>query len=256
MAIEYREYAPAAALTALVRCYWQISGSGDSAAQTNRVTPDGCLDVIVDLRARSGIVVGAMLEAAVFQHAGPMDLFGVRFVPGAAPIFLDLPASELTGSVVHAAQVWPDSDLLIEALSTADRTRAFDSYLLRRLNLRRRDELALRAVGAIERAHGLLTVAALHDAFNVSERTLQRAFLNAVGVTPKQLLRITRFRRAAALISGPQRISLTRAALLAGYYDQPHFTREFSELAGTTPAAFAGEQRLDGFVQDQARAAE
>ena len=257
--ITYAEHAPATPLGALVRCYWSITGTAEAdRPQLNRVTPDGCLDVVLDLRTGDAVAVGAMLQASVFEHVGAVDLFGVRFVPGAAPIFLDASVRELTDAVVPATDIWQDAHLLAERLRTADanRSRIFDGYLVQRLNARRRDELALRAVGLIERSRGLLTVAALRESFDVSERTLQRAFLNAVGITPKQLLRIMRFRQGAALISAGGGTSLARIALLAGYHDQAHFTRDFSELAGITPAAFARERGLVGFVQDRATEAD
>jgi AraC-like DNA-binding protein len=54
----------------------------------------------------------------------------------------------------------------------------------------------------------------------------------AAGYGPKTLQRVLRFRR---FLAGP-RDDLARAALEAGYADQPHLTREVARLAGTTPS--------------------
>jgi hypothetical protein len=126
--VTYHEYAPAAELAALVRCYWTISGvSSAESPRTNRVLPDGCIDVLVILSGGSGgaLVVGPMLEAEVVQHAGVVDMMGVRFVPGAAATFLRLPAHELTATTVDAADIWSDSGLLIEQLNEAKDVEPF-----------------------------------------------------------------------------------------------------------------------------------
>src|SRR5687768_15624392 len=137
MPLHYQEFSAAPQLSSLVRCYWAIGGVADeSDPQVNRVTPDGCLDVVFDLRQHAAVVVGAMLQASVFRHAAAVDMFGVRFVPGAAPIFLGFAADEITGAVVPAAEVWGDADLLGERLSHAGdaRPRIFDRFLIERLN--------------------------------------------------------------------------------------------------------------------------
>ena len=96
-----------------------------------------------------------------------------------------------------------------------------------------------------------------------SRRHLASRFAVEVGFTPKALCRIVRFEYACELLLHPKRRSLADVASVAGYYDQPHLTREWSELAGCTPTAWLAEEfhdppRLDQefpFVQDVGRIA-
>jgi AraC-like DNA-binding protein len=261
MPVRYAEFAPAPPLAALVRCYWSAAGE-ESASAINRVLPDGCMDVIFDLKPDSStpsFVVGAMLEASVHPRLGWTDFFGVRFVPGAATLFLDTRADELTDRTISTFDVWGDASSLIERLRAAalpERVRILDACLLQRLNERRRDELALRAMGLIERSRGLLTVASIRESLGTSERTLQRAFGNAVGLTPKQALRVARFRHALSWLARANPPALARIALLTGHTDQAHFNREFRELAGLAPRAWLLENQGVGFVQDDAEPAD
>ena len=55
------------------------------------------------------------------------------------------------------------------------------------------------------------------------------------------LARIARFRRAAQLLAAHPHLALSRVAHEAGYYDQPHFTKEFGRLAGRSPLAYRRE---------------
>jgi AraC-like DNA-binding protein len=255
--ITYREYAPASGLAALVRCYWTVAGNATAeSTRTNRVLPDGCIDVIVNLSEPNAyaFVVGPMLEAEVFRHAGAVDMIGVRFVPGAASTFLRLPAYELTANTIAAGDIWPDIPVLIERLCEAAnierRLNVLNRYLLAKLEGGQRSDVALEAMQLIQRSRGLLSLSSLRDTLGVGERTLQRAFDGAVGLSPKQALRIMRFRHAVALLHRRPALTLARIALLTGYADQAHFTREFRTLAGVTPGYYGQEQALVGFVQD------
>ncbi|MGH7460821.1 MAG: AraC family transcriptional regulator [Longimicrobiales bacterium] len=254
--MRYREHAPGDALAALVRCYWTVTGAGSPTTPVNRVLPDGCMDIIFDLRSgvQRGVVVGAMLEASVFHMLGPLDMLGVRFVPGAAPLFLGSDASELTTQIVPADNVWRDADelagQLFECGDHSRRLQILNEALLRRLQRQRAQPAALQGMALIERAHGQLRLDLLCRSLNVSERTLQRTFASQVGLTPKQAIRIMRFRGALQLMHIEPRATLAQVALRSGYADQAHFTREFRELAAATPAEFRRETGLVGFVQD------
>jgi AraC-like DNA-binding protein len=258
MSAHYREYAPHATLATLVRCYWVIRGEGaPDDTRVNRVMPDGCMDVIFDLREQSSDpsrVVGTMLKAAVFQHLGPIDMLGVRFVPGAAPPFLRATASTLTDAVVDGRALGSDISLLADQLQTIhathERLHRLGQWLLHRLDARRIKPVALQGMALVERSRGQLTVDQLRRALSMTERSLQRVFANEVGLTPKQALRIARFRHALTLLQRTNLPGMAAIAHTCGYADQAHFTREFGALAVTTPGQFLRERSIVGFVQD------
>jgi methylphosphotriester-DNA--protein-cysteine methyltransferase len=70
----------------------------------------------------------------------------------------------------------------------------------------------------------------------LSERQFRRRCQAAVGYGPRTLQRVLRFRRfVSAVDAGPLPGGLADAALVAGYADQPHLTRECVRLSGLTP---------------------
>jgi AraC-like DNA-binding protein len=113
--------------------------------------------------------------------------------------------------------------------------------------------LTASAVDLMRRTRGGLGVGAVAALLGVGERRLQRAFDRSVGLGPKMLARVLRFRRALGEIERagfhPGPTGWTALALAAGYADQPHFIREFKALAGLTPARYAAERRSVGFIQ-------
>ena len=70
-----------------------------------------------------------------------------------------------------------------------------------------------------------------------SQRTEQRHFLRATGVTPATLRQIERARRATALLRSGQ--SIADVVFDLGYYDQAHLTRSLRHFVGQTPAQIA-----------------
>lgn len=55
-----------------------------------------------------------------------------------------------------------------------------------------------------------------------------------------------RFNRALALIGSTRKPDLAQIAATAGYFDQPHFNRDFANLAGITPGEFLRARLADG----------
>lgn len=266
----YREVSPGGELRGLVECIWTIRSHGPlRAVQLNRVVPDGCTDVIVDLGDGSTgggapraaiprtLFVGAMLRPRVIEMTGAVDLVGVRLRPGVGGTLLGMPASELTDRTVDLDEVLPASRAagLGEELSSAGdpsaRIAALEAHLRRWF---RRAHPAPPAVGAavglIERSRGAIPVRELERRIGLSARQLERLFARYAGMTPKTACRVARFRTAWRRLHRPEPISLSRLALGCGYADQAHLTREFHAFAGLPPGRYRVHRAHVASVQD------
>ena len=87
-----------------------------------------------------------------------------------------------------------------------------------------------------------LTVAGIARALSVSERCLQRAFIET-GETPVQYIRNQRLDLAAerlAKLQGGSRASVLDTALAVGFSDVSHFSRSFSRRFGCSPGRYRG----------------
>jgi AraC-like DNA-binding protein len=80
-----------------------------------------------------------------------------------------------------------------------------------------------------------LVEAALNDQpQEVSSRTLRHRFLRATGLSRDHIRQFERARRAATLLG--QGLPILDTVYEAGYFDQPHLTRELKRFIGRTPA--------------------
>ena len=250
----YREHRPLCpALRPLVACVWTLRIDAAAHGAGHRVLPDGCMDILFSLggppREETGdgprparYVVGAMTEPLDVRHAGALDLVGVRFRPGAAPGFVDVPAGELTDGLAPLDDVWGGRagttwSRLAEARGEAERMAILESALLAALREgeARLDRAVLGACRMVESAAGRLRVDDVVREVGVGRRQLERRFRAAVGLSPGAAARVQRFRSALAALEAHPAGSLARLAVAAGYHDQPHLTREFRTLAGETP---------------------
>jgi methylphosphotriester-DNA--protein-cysteine methyltransferase len=65
----------------------------------------------------------------------------------------------------------------------------------------------------------------------------ENSYVPHVGVPPKSLARVLRCRHAMRLLNAGD-LSLARIAQECGYFDQPHFSRDFKLITGIVPARF------------------
>ena len=237
----YRESLPSWRLQGLVAAYWGVDSAVDSKWATQRILPDGCADLICDFVDVSPRMrwVGTMTRAIEVPAGGRQDLFGIRFMPGGLFSLLGAPLSLLTDDSADfaalPARAWcPPLDGWCEDPGFAARCRRADASLLAILPQLRPTDTS-RMLRRLQTEPALPpTAAALADEMGVGMRTLQRRFLEHVGVSPRQHLRWLRFERARHLLLQHEHRSVD-VAILAGYSDQAHFVREFRRFAGVTP---------------------
>jgi hypothetical protein len=91
----YQEFPPHPALAGHVACLWTSHAVPDGAPLRHRVLPDNCIDILWQDRAPLGFVAGMMSRAHRVELVQPVLTVAVRFLPGAARAFFDLPLHAL-----------------------------------------------------------------------------------------------------------------------------------------------------------------
>ena len=104
-------------------------------------------------------------------------------------------------------------------------------------------ELVRDIVAAMAEDRSVTRVDQITEQFDLPIRTLQRLFRRYVGVGPKWVLRRYRLHDGAELLARGEVAELADLALALGYFDQAHFSREFKDQIGLTPAEYAARAR-------------
>jgi len=195
------------------------------------------------------VVTGVVTRRFDVDVQGSGRVAGVRFRPGGLAALTGCDASEWTDTVVPARTVLPattcgvlaDPALAEEPASWAG---AAEAALLERADGRtdpRYDEL-LGIVADMLGDRTLVTVAEVGQRHGLSARSLQRLFTRYVGIGPKRVLARYRMHDAVTEIDDGFDGPLLDLAIRYGWYDQAHFTRDFTALVGVAPGAYRHER--------------
>lgn len=208
--------------------------------------PDGRMTlvfrVIEEGRRGDVCVVGPRTRALFKDAAGVARATVIQLKPGWSTPLLGVGASALIDRIVPLEDIWgrAGSDLCFDLLATRSAPEVVD-LLSRAIALRARHtfepssaRLARRAVHLLE--GGESRVERVAEQLGVTARHLRRAFVESVGISPKDYARAARLQRAVRMASTSK--DWGRIARDAGYYDQAHLIADFRELVGLTPGAF------------------
>jgi AraC-like DNA-binding protein len=251
----YAELEPPPALRASVAFFWTLQPDGSP----HRITPDGAMDLMVDLDRRAALVVGGRDAPLCTRRTRPMRLWGVRFRLGAARAALgvsprallngDAPLDALCGPLERALRARLDAEpegTLVEALAEVVAAHAVS-------RAEAPDARVMRAVQRLTASGGAAPVAVVAVEVGVGARQLERLFAEHVGLSPKGLARLLRFgevvRRARRAAS-----SWSALACSLGYADQAHLTRDFTAFAGVPPARWRASAAMSGLFKNGAAA--
>ena len=261
MSLRYEEHPLPRPLSRFVECVWFLRAPrGAAPATPERVVPDGCPELVVQLagpiragrpgqtRARqpAALLVGPLSSSLLLEPEGDAATMGVRFRPGGLAAFLRIPGNELADRQVHIEDVFGQdggalADRLREAGSDSFRVQIASSFLLARFSdggpSARPVEFAIARM--LDR-RGPVPIESLAREIGLTRRQLERSFRRRAGLTPMQLGRVIRFQNVfrALPAAGADWVSV---ALDCGYYDQSHLIRDFREFTGESPRAFLRE---------------
>jgi AraC-like DNA-binding protein len=202
----------------------------------------------VDARERRSFVAGLHDRATLTAHAG--DQLGIQLdlTPLGAQMLLGLPMGELSRQIVDLEHVGGGELVrrLGEAPDWETRFDVLDAELLRRLDRATapRPDVAY-AWSRLQGTGGALSVAALCTELGCSRRHLAGRFAHDIGLPPKAVARMLRFRRVLRMLDAGT-APLGEVAAAAGYYDQPHLNRDFRALAGCPPGAYLARLLPEG----------
>ena len=185
-------------------------------------------------------VMGPRTRAKFKRASGVLRTAVVRFKPGWTPSVFGVPAHALTDQLSTLEDLWraPGADVtghlvaarsvpeILQHLSRAAASRSTHESASGRLARR-----AARLFEATE-----TRVEAVAEQLGVTARHLRRAFLDAIGVGPKDFARTARLHRAIRAATHSN--DWAAIARDAGYYDQAHLIGDFRALVGLTPTAF------------------
>ena len=204
------------------------------------------------LGERTTFVAGLDDGPALVDSTGAGIAMQIDFTPIGAYRVLKIPMHLLAHETTELSELLgSQADRLVERLFEAKdwQTRFWilDEYLLPQVSQSKATEIDW-AWRQLENSRGLIPISLLNDKLGWSRKRLSRAFRECVGVPPKTLGRVLRFRHALDELGSQRTPNAALVAAECGYSDQAHMIREFSALAGTTPTEILKRYSPDGGI--------
>jgi AraC-like DNA-binding protein len=247
----YQLFLPAKPLQPFIECYWRFEGFSTALEQS--IFVDAKPDILFNFGGayqRTDLLTPLQKETLTIAHLdaqrdyplqvaqhGRVQLIGVRFYAGGLSAFVSMSLHELLNQVIDLRLIFGSAVLELEARLYEADSRAqvalLNGFFLQHLRPSQAHLYIRLTAREIEMTNGAVDIGTLSKQSGYSIRTLDRYFQQFYGVSPKFYARIQRFQHALIRLSQP--LSLAEIALMCGYYDQAHFTKEFSQFTGQSP---------------------
>jgi AraC-like DNA-binding protein len=248
-------------LRPFVRYYWILKSHGPLLHTNDYLAPDGFEEIIFSF-------AGHYRRAEVLENGAQTATLGASYLVGCKSVGVN--CLRLANIAMVGVKLWPNTlhsllgvrldeldnrplllkDLsqpllhelesrLYEARSEAEIKLLLDQSLSPDALSRRASGLVGFSVRRIFAARGDIGIDALLHKTGTHYRTAEKAFRERVGVSPKQLARVIRFKHAFTALGRAAAEPRKRlSAMDFGYYDASHFNKDFRRFTGESPVAF------------------
>ena len=252
--MQLKTFTPSPQLQSYIKCYY-LSESNYTEFVHDVFFADGCVEVVFHVgidfyrgeeKESAAKVIGQITRPLTMKAIGKGKSFGIWFWPHTFSSFTGIPLHELNDKVISLDKIFGQHfiDIVKNCIFKNDVTRLIaetNNYLFKRLQScphPAKEKITAYAFHYITTEKASSNLDKLVKDCNISNRYLQKIFLEKIGFSPRFFIRIARFQYALHHLMNHHHCSLTSLTYQAGYYDQAHFIKEFKEFTGLTPSQF------------------
>lgn len=251
----YQKLSPSSEISHLIECYWWIDSESDDSISEEKIIPDGFPEMIwhygepyeINISGHWELQPKALLAGQLTNHfylrnTGTSGMVGIKWKPQALFDLYRLTMSELVDSVVELPK---DLHHLFEPLEhvrkgkmTEERLTLLDKHLCLSLpTTLAQSQTVANALKCIQEAEGKVDIEEISSKLGLSPRTLERHFKQSIGLSPKFYSRIIRLNHVFQMVQSGNR-DWADIVYQSGFYDQPHFIKNFKEFIGEDPTSY------------------
>jgi len=236
---------------------------------------NGCIEIFIGYQdtmgtciSNNGIVVNSNtgivgihnLKNDIYARAlevvpKKLKFLAINFkINGFYEIFKIPPAELYNGFFETDLVIGPDIkrlQILLDDSIQIEREKIVENFLIRQFLKNAHKDYRINAgfyiADFIKYNRGNIRIKNMISEFKSTERTIQRNFKSAIGLTPKEFCKISRFNHLLTAITFRQNINWMDMVNQYGYYDQTHLISEFKDATGITPQIFMSNKNKNIF---------
>ncbi|ACL76362.1 helix-turn-helix domain-containing protein [Ruminiclostridium cellulolyticum] len=241
----YTEIQPCEALKPYICCFWGTQKPYSSFTSTEikdkLVIPDTCMDIVfntnMDKNELDGFFAGVSDTTFIDKTknvTSSTSCFAIRFYCWAVPLFSDESMKNVLNSFVVVEDYFKNFkrdlyDILISNQLFLNRVDKVQQYLINKINLDKQNANIMNSVYKILKSKGTVNISELAGFTAVSQRQLERLFLEYVGVSPKKLSGLVRYQYLWQDILYNTNLNIHDSVCKYGYTDQSHLLKDFKK---------------------------
>ena len=177
---------------------------------------------------------------------------GVKFRPLGMTKLTGINMEQMANNIIGAEDIWGrEVDCLGDELQSAstgfEAIKALEFFLLRKFTqqkINHRMNAVDHALSLIENSNGTINIREIQRKTNTLRKTLERGFMNYLGIMPKLYSRINRFNAAKEwLDTNILDQNLPVLAYDMAYCDGSHLSAEFKRFSNMTPLEYLQKRR-------------
>ena len=162
-------------------------------------------------------------------------------------IYIEFSDCNLDEANIYSARL---VSLLKEQISNIENVEGkvalLQKFLLKQLLLQEGDSIFEYCVSKIISSKGKITVKELEKKTGYSSRWLNMKFTDKLGISPKNLSTVIRFKQYYNAMANNDELSFMNNDFFELYYDQSHFMKEFKRFTGLTYSGFENKKNNFG----------
>lgn len=205
------------------------------ASREHDITLTGLVDVPVVLDAEKDIAT---------------ETIGIEFNPKGVYRFFHLNLNEIRNQIYSLQDLLGTTgkhltEQIANAASAQQKIALVQQFLIHQLSLSKEDFIFEYCIEKINSSKGTIAIKELERKTGYSSRWLNIKFNEKLGVSPKNLSSVIRFKQFyRAFINGNEK-SFLKKYFYEFYYDQSHFIKDFKRFTGLAPTKF--EKQINSF---------
>ena len=268
MQIQFRHIEPHFLLKNYIEKMWIFESSGKMPADDMKlVVPNGNIKLTVSYQngivaaingktfasKEQDITLTGLVDVPVIldvEEDVSTETIGIEFNPQGAYRFFHFALNDIQNQIYSLSDVLGNigkqlTEQINNSTSQQRKIILLQQFLLKQLSLHNEDLIFEYCIEKITASKGRITVKELEKKTGYSSRWLNMKFNDKLGVSPKNLSTIIRFKQYyQSLINGNEK-TFFRNDFYELYYDQSHFIKDFKRFTGLPPTKF--EKQTNNF---------
>lgn len=217
-----------------VICFWEMQPLNNTQLSIeNVIATDACIDIVALFDEKTIGFAGMSRTEFHFRQDIPNRSFGARMMPGAFHQLTGFPATAAMDTFLPIEAVFGDFDRsLFFSLPIGQAKEYFRNFISDRTQ-RKTTNTFITLFNTLS-DNTPANTKELYQLLHFSPRQCQRLFAKHYGITPKMVLSVIRFQKCLEILTSPK-AKPADILNVTGYYDQPHFIKDFKRNIGITP---------------------